>query len=241
MSHQHTIYLIDEDAESRRSVALQLGTLGVDAWSFVSCDDFISHLSRLRPGCILLATEAVQGPPQDMIGRLRASDVEWPVIMFTGADELAIAVDAMKQGAVDFLQKPIDDQELRTALTLAEAALDRLIPVVETKRLARNRIATLTPREADIATALLRGRPNKVVAYQLGISVRTVEAHRAHIMMKLGVRSLAEVLLLMTRAGAPPLVSEASSRTAGPIFGRSRAAAPHRSQVVVAEPARQNA
>jgi two-component system response regulator FixJ len=107
----------------------------------------------------------------------------------------------MKLGAQDYLEKPVSAASLSAALIPAWSALERSIQAAETRRAAQERVSRLTPREVDIALALLSGRPNKGVAHDLGISVRTVEMHRAHIMAKLGVRSLAEAAVIATQAG----------------------------------------
>jgi DNA-binding NarL/FixJ family response regulator len=127
--------------------------------------------------------------------------LEWPVIAISTGVELSVAIEAMKLGAIDFLVKPIERIPLTKALTLGWSALDRMIEANENRRLAQERVARLTAREIGISSALLSGQPNKAVAFQLGISVRTVEMHRAHIMAKLGVKNLAEAALIVAQAG----------------------------------------
>lgn len=195
------VYIIDGNPEDRRTLAGLLGEHGRSAWPFSDHGEFLTSLPLLRPGCIVLA---LGDPPSwglTALADLRRRQVEWPLIMVGACDDIGTAVAAMKHGAWDFLQSPLDADTLNTALDLAESALERLLPETEGRRQAQMRLSTLTSRETDIALALLGGLPNKVIAYQLGISVRTVEAHRANIMVKLGVKSLAEMLLLMTQAG----------------------------------------
>ena len=124
-----------------------------------------------------------------------------PVVALSARREVALAVETMKLGALDFLEKPVSAPALAAALAPAWKALEISVEESEARRSAQERVARLTAREVDISMALLGGWPNKTVAHEFGISVRTVEMHRAHIMAKLGVRSLAEVALLATQAG----------------------------------------
>ncbi len=201
MSHQRTVYLIDDDPQDRHSLAFQLGNLGIEAWPFASGTDFLSSLAHLRPECIILSMEVPHQGGHQLMGELLRRNLEWPVIALSRSAELRPAVEAMKLGAIDFLAKPVDIEALLSALGQASIMLDNALRASETRRLAEERVGCLTARELDISLALICGQANKVVAHQLGISVRTVEAHRANIMMKLGVRSLPELVVLVTQAG----------------------------------------
>ncbi len=127
--------------------------------------------------------------------------LDWPVIALSHREDVRSAVEAMKLGAFDFLTRPADAEALLSAVAEASLALARAARTNEARALAEKQVARLTPRELDISLALCRGQPNKIVAHQLGISVRTVEAHRSNIMMKLRLRSLPELVLLLTEAG----------------------------------------
>ena len=200
MSHQRTVYLIDDDPGDRHSLAFQLGNFGIEAWPFAGGADFLASLPHLRPECIVLSMEVPQQSGLQLMGELLRRGVDWPVIAVSAAPELRIAVEAMKLGAIEFLAKPVDVEALLAALGEASLVLEHSVLASEKRRSAEDRVACLTPRERDISLALVRGQANKMTAHQLGISVRTVEAHRANIMMKLGVRSLAELVLLITEA-----------------------------------------
>jgi two-component system response regulator FixJ len=195
------VYVLDQDLETRRCLTAHLGAIGVEAWPFGSGSEFLEILGHLMPACILLDMDMPQMRGLDMMDELRRRGVDWPVVAISVRDELSLAVEAMKRGAVDFLLKPVTEAALAAALMPALAALDRLVEAGESRRAAQERVGRLTPREIDIALALLSGQANKTVAHELGISVRTVEMHRAHIMAKLGVKSLAEAALLATQAG----------------------------------------
>ena len=207
MSHQRTVYVVDRDLESRRALTGHLAAIGAEAWPFQSGAEFLEIVDHLMPACILLDM-GLKGPAGlDVLRKLQERQGGWPVIGLSASPQLTVAVQAMKLGAIDFLEKPVPGQVLAEALLPAWAALERSIEEGEARRSAQERVARLTPREVDIALALLAGRPNKAVAHEFGISVRTVEMHRAHIMAKLGVKSLAEAAAIASRAGlgaAPP-------------------------------------
>jgi len=217
MSHQHTVYVVDDDPEDRHSLAYQLGQYGIEAWPFASGADFLASIGHLRPQCVILSMEIPHQGGLQLMKDLLVRGIIWPVIALSDGCDLRMAIEAMKLGAVDFLKKPIDVEALMEAIRPASVALQQAMQQSEVRRLAEERVANLSPRELDISRALVRGSPNKVVAHQLGISVRTVEAHRANIMMKLGVRSVAELVLLVTEASHGPLAA-----------ARPREAMPHR-------------
>ena len=201
MSHQRTVYVIDEDLAIRRSLTNHLSAIGAEAWPFHSGAEFLEIIDHLMPACILLDMDMSGPSGLDILRVLAVRQREWPVIALSSRSELALAVQAMKLGALDFLEKPVDRATLAAALIPAWSALEQSIEASEARRSAQERIARLTPREIDISLALLAGRANKGVAHEFGISVRTVEMHRAHIMAKLGVKSLAEAAVIATQAG----------------------------------------
>ncbi len=199
MSHQRTIYVVDGDLETRRSLTINLASIGAEAWPFGSGGEFLEILGHLMPGCILLDMDAEDG--LEVLAALVARETGWPILAMSAAPRVDIAVQAMKLGALDFLEKPVDSIKLAAALLPAWNALEASLEQGEARRVAQNRLARLTAREVDISLALFGGRSNKTVAHELGISVRTVEMHRAHIMAKLGVKSIAEAAVMATHAG----------------------------------------
>lgn len=201
MSHQRTVYLIDDDAAVRRSLSAQLADLDVEAWPFTGGAEFVAMLGHLRPSCVILDVEMPHMGGLEVLAELVRQDIDWPVIALSSRGELAVAIDAMKLGAVDFLQKPLHREPLEAALELAFESLERTLESSLARQAAQDRVSRLTPREVDIGLALLRGMANKSAAHELGISVRTVEMHRAHILEKLSVKSLAEAAVVMTQAG----------------------------------------
>jgi len=204
MSHHRTVYVVDRDVEARRSFTAHLGMIGAEAWPFAGGMELLAIVEHLMPACVLLDLDS---PPPDGLEVLRElgdQRPDWPVVALSARDEVALAVQAMKLGALDFLVKPVGAAALSAALAPAWDALQRSVEESEVRRSAQERVARLTAREVDISISLLGGRPNKKVAHELGISVRTVEMHRAHIMAKLGVKSLAEAAVLATQAGLIP-------------------------------------
>jgi two-component system response regulator FixJ len=234
MSHQRTVYVIDQDLASRRSLTGFLAAIGAEAWPFQSGGEFLEILDHLMPACILLDMEIEQPSGLEVLRLLAGRQIGWPVVALSARPEVAVAVEAMKLGALDFLEKPVTPSLLSAALMPAWAALEKSVEAAESRRVAQERVARLTPREVDIACALLSGRANKGVAHDLGISVRTVEMHRAHIMTKLGVKSLAEAAVLATQSG---LLLPASA--AAPREGRVPPAPPRPAQLSPPPPGQQ--
>jgi two-component system response regulator FixJ len=214
------VYLIDDDLRSRRSIAAQISAHGAEAWPFSSGAEFVEMIDRLKPSLVLLDMEMPGQSGFEVMAALSSLQLHWPVVAMSNECELSIAVEAMKRGALDFLRKPLDEALLEPALALAWSTLDKWIEAVEAQSEAQERLARLTAREVDVALALLSGKANKSVAYHLGISVRTVEMHRSHLLEKLGVRSLAEAALMVSQAGLD-VAEAARSRPSLRCVGRS--------------------
>lgn len=205
MSLHRTVYVIDADLASRRSLASCLARIGVEAWPFSKGADFLAIVEHLSPACVLLDMDVADPGGLDVLAELARRKPGWPVLAMARAPEVEVAVAAMKLGALDFLTKPFEAPALAAALAPAWARLDKALESSDSRRRAAERLVRLSPRERDIAFALFNGHSNKAVAHLLGISVRTVEMHRAHIMTKLGVKSLAEAAVLATQAGLTPV------------------------------------
>jgi two-component system, LuxR family, response regulator FixJ len=212
MSHQRTVYLVDHDLETRRSLTINLASIGAEAWPFGAGGEFLEIIGHLMPGCVMLDLDAPDG--MDVLVALVRRESGWPILAMSAEPNVEIAVEAMKLGALDFLEKPVAASKLATALIPAWTTLETSLEKREARRRAQERLGRLTPREIDISLALFGGRSNKTVAHDFGISVRTVEMHRAHIMAKLGVRSLAEAAVMATHAGLAT-----SQREPSPVAG----------------------
>lgn len=199
MLGERTIYVVDDDAHVRRSLAQLLDTEGFAVTSFDSASAFLDALPRLTPGCILLDVRMPEMDGLELQERLRDLGIALPVVIMTGVGDVPMAVRAMKQGAVDFLEKPYSDHDLLSAIDKALAqggSGGGNRHVAEAARL----IGSLSPREREVLDALVSGRPNKIIAFDLGISARTVEVHRARMMKRLGVRQFAEAIRLAVLA-----------------------------------------
>ena len=226
MSHQRTVYVVEADVDVRRSVVINLASIGAEAWPFGSGGELLEIFGHLMPGCVLLDMDCDNG--LDILAALVQRETGWPILAMSAAPRVEVAVAAMKLGALDFLEKPVDATRLAAALIPAWNALEASLEQGEARRVAQDRLARLTARELDISLALFGGRSNKTVAHELGISVRTVEMHRAHIMAKLGVKSIAEAAVMATHAGlaiaqrkpVPMLARVRLARAGSPFEGR---------------------
>lgn len=189
-----TVYIVDDDTAVRDSLALLVGTTGLNAATFASAQDFLDAYQPDHPGCLVLDRHLPDIDGLDLLGQWAKTQPPLPVIVLTGHGDVPAAVKAMKEGAMDFMQKPFDDEQL----------LQRIREAIERDRFNRHRsndhqaitarLARLTPREREIMDLIVAGKANKVIAADLDISERTVELHRSKIMKKMQVRSLAELV-----------------------------------------------
>ncbi|WP_135469268.1 response regulator FixJ [Crenalkalicoccus roseus] len=203
------VHVVDDDEAVRRSLAMLLRSAGMAVRTHPSALAFLDALPSLGEGDIGCVLTDVRMPGMDglqMLRQLRAQGFAKPVIVMTAHGDIATAVQAMKAGALDFIEKPFDDEALLAALDAAlaapapEAPPPAAPPADPAASEAAARIAALSPREREVLELLTAGKPNKVIAHELGISPRTVEVHRARMMERLGARSLAEAVRLALRA-----------------------------------------
>ena len=200
MPVEKIVYIVDDDAGVRRSLERLLDSAGLRALSYESPLAFLDAAVGLSAGCVLLDVRMPEIDGLTLQVWLAKLEVALPVIVITGQGDVQTAVRAMKAGAVDFIEKPYNDESLLNAIETALARAGRPDRAHEAGE-AKHRIAELTPRERQVLDALVAGHPNKVIAYDLGISVRTVEVHRARMMERLRVRQLAEAIRLSVMAG----------------------------------------
>lgn len=194
MQHDKLVHLVDDDPSVRRSVSFMLKTSGYRVEAYESGDGLLKAAKELVDGCILLDIRMAGRDGLETQETLRKLGVALPIIIMTGHGDISLAVKAMKAGAVDFIEKPFDTDVLLSALDDGFDRLSSKAATGERKKDAQVRLEALTPRERDVLEGLAQGLPNKTIAYDLGISPRTVEIHRANLMTKLGVRSLSEAL-----------------------------------------------
>ena len=194
MSDKPLVYVVDDDEAIRRSISFLLKTGGYAVKVYASGTEFLAEAGRLERGCVLLDVRMPDIDGMEVQQRLRESGVLLPVIIMTGHGDIDMAVRAMKSGASDFIEKPFERGLLFDALESAQQRLD--LDVLSDRRCedARARLNILTAREREVLKGMVDGLPNKTIAYDLGISPRTVEIHRANLMQKLHVQSLSEAL-----------------------------------------------
>ncbi len=188
------IHLVDDDAAVRRSVGFMLKTSGFQVEAYKSGIDLLKNAATLEDGCILLDIRMPEMDGLEVQHALQEKGVGLPVIIMTGHGDVGLAVKAMKAGAVDFIEKPFAKEALNSSIEEGFRRLSRKEATDDRKKDASMRLQWLTTREREVLDGLAQGFPNKTIAYDLGISPRTVEIHRANLMMKLGVRSLSETL-----------------------------------------------
>lgn len=196
-----TIHLVDDDEAIRRSVSFMLRTSGYLVKTYPSGVEFLGVAKEAVTGCILLDVRMPEMDGLEVQQALRERGVLMPVIVMTGHGDINLAVQAMKAGAVDFIEKPFEKSVLTGALEEGFARIDQAGRRHARADEAKVRLEALTPREHDVLQGLVRGHPNKTIAYDLGISPRTVEIHRANLMGKLDVPSLSEALRIAFAAG----------------------------------------
>ncbi len=196
-----TIHLVDDDEAIRRSASFMLRTSGYLVKTYASGVELLKLAKDLTPGCILMDVRMPEMDGLEVQQALKERGVLLPVIVMTGHGDVGLAVQAMKAGAVDFIEKPFEKTVLIGAIEEGFARIEQAGQRQASADEAAVRLEVLTPREKDVLQGLVRGHPNKTIAYDLGISPRTVEIHRANLMSKLGVVSLSEALRIAFTAG----------------------------------------
>lgn len=195
------VHVVDDDEAVRRSLALLLVSFGLEAQTHSSAEDVLARLTTLRPGCLVIDIRMPCMDGLELQAELMRRGCRMPVIVVTGHADVGLAVRAMKSGALDFIEKPYSEDDVLRAVHSALIHTHDTSQTDASAQAAQVRIAALTPRERDVLQRLVDGRPNKVIAHELGISPRTVEIHRANLMEKLGCRSLAEAVRTAITAG----------------------------------------
>jgi FixJ family two-component response regulator len=200
-AQQANVFIVDDDAAVRDSLRMLMKSVGLPALLFSSATEFLQVWNPEMAGCLVLDVRMPGMSGLELQKELIRRRIPLPVIFITGHGDVQMAVETLQLGAFDFLQKPFRDDDLleRIRRALAQEAADR--EVNRQREVVKERIASLTPREMEIARKLIDGQANKVIAADLDISQRTVELHRARILEKLGVRSLAQVVRLFVTAG----------------------------------------
>lgn len=201
MSTEPAVYVIDDDEAARDSIAFLLETARLPVRTFESAAAFLAQPTPPETGCIITDVRMPEVDGIELLRRLRAQGNRLPVIVITGHGDVPLAVEAMKIGAIDFFEKPFDDEALLSAV---RAALGRRQGEDEReaeKRMLAERFAALSAREKQVLEGLVKGHQNKVIAFDLGISPRTVEIYRANVMTKSQASSLSDLVRMALIAG----------------------------------------
>lgn len=201
MSDRKLVHIVDDEDAIRRSASFMLKTSGYVVETWPSGAAFLKEIRHVPEGCVLLDVRMPEMDGLEVQQALLDRGVMMPVIVLTGHADVSIAVRAMKAGAVDFLEKPFEKAVLIAAIETAFARIASADGAAARAAEADVILAVLTPREREVLEGLAQGLPNKTIAYDLGISPRTVEVHRANLMAKLDVRSLSDALRLAFAAG----------------------------------------
>jgi two-component system response regulator FixJ len=201
MQTEAIIYVIDDDEAVRQSLEFLLKTAGVAVRSFDSAKAFLDILPQVGFGCIITDVRMPEITGIDLLRKVKEVNRDLPVIVITGHGEISLAVEAMKIGAADFLEKPFDDDHLLAAV---HNALDREADQVKRKAQVsdiQDKLAALSNRERQVLEGLVAGNANKTIAFDLGISPRTVEIYRANLMTKMAANSLSDLVRMAMVAG----------------------------------------
>jgi two-component system response regulator FixJ len=194
MAHDAVVHLIEDDEGVRQGLAFLLTASGFAVRVYESAVAFLEALPSVQPGCIVTDVRMPGIDGLELQRQLNDRQIGLPVIVMTGHGDVPLAVEAMKAGAVDFLEKPFNDEVLLSAIRTAVDRHARDARRNDEAAAVAGKLACLSARERDVLDGLFAGRPNKTIAYDLNISVRTVEVHRAHLMAKMGASNLSELL-----------------------------------------------
>ncbi|MES2496574.1 MAG: response regulator [Pseudomonadota bacterium] len=195
----NAVHIVDDDPAVRHTIATILRAAGFSPHQYATADELLGTIDSLEPGCIITDVNMPGLSGIELLLSLKESGVELPVIVISGQADIPMAVEAIKAGAVEFLEKPLHSDTLRAAVQGA-ALRHTPTPADETIHYVRI-VESLTRRQREVLAGILDGQPNKIIAYQLGLSIRTVEAYRAAIMERTRARNLSELVRMGIKAG----------------------------------------
>lgn len=199
-SNEPTVYVVDDDQAIRHAMELLLRSVGLKHRIFHSGDEFLTHYASGDPGCLVLDIRMPGMGGLELQRKLTELGSTLPIIFITGHGDVPMAVKAMQEGALDFIQKPFRDQELLDRVHDALKSDSERRSELEEQAAIAKRLEKLTKREREVMDLVVTGKPNKVIAYDLGVSQRTVEIHRARVMEKMEARSLAELVRMQMKS-----------------------------------------
>jgi FixJ family two-component response regulator len=197
------VFVVDDDDSIRKSLVRLIRSAGFQAETFSSADEFINQEAYEGLCCLILDVRMPGMSGLELQQKLNRMEVSLPIIFITGHGDVPMSVKAMKAGAIDFLPKPFNDQELLDIISRAFEKSKQIRKELLEISSIKKKINTLTPRQYEVFTLVVSGMLNKQIAYKLGISEKTVKVHRARVMEKMGVESLADLVRLAVRMGIP--------------------------------------
>lgn len=203
MSESGLVHVVDDDQAVRDSLEFLLESAGLPTRTYASATEFLNAAPSLGAGCVLTDVRMPDIDGLTLQKRLAEIGFYLPVIIMTGHGDIPIAVEALKSGATDFLEKPFDDDHLLTVLRGALLSSEKAQAAASTRVHITARLDTLTPRERDVLIRLVDGQPNKQIAQELGTSPRTVEVQRARVMEKMAAKSLPDLVRMVIETGIP--------------------------------------
>ena len=202
MSAKDLVQIIDDDDALRDSLTFLLSSAGIEAKSYDSAGAYLDDPQRGAAGCIITDVRMPGMSGIDLLRKLKSDGVSLPVIVMTGHGDVPLAVEAMKLGAFDFIEKPFDDDALLASVRGALGVQEKHSRVESQRQDIENRLTQLSTRERQVLDGLVAGQANKVIAYELGISPRTVEIYRANVMTKMQANSLSDLVRMALVTGA---------------------------------------
>lgn len=194
MASEAVVHVVDDDPAMRDSLEFLFDTAGLNVRTYESAPALLAKVNELGAGCIVTDVRMPEMNGLELVRRLNELGVRLPVIVMTGHADVPLAVEAMKAGVRDFIEKPFDDEVFLSAVRAALAEGEAIEAQESQEAAVRERLASLSTRERQVLEGLVAGRANKVIAYDLGISPRTVEVYRANVMTKMQARSLSELV-----------------------------------------------
>jgi len=201
MTDKALVHVIDDDEAVRQSLAFLLTTAGFDVQTYESAPRFLEEAAKIKEGCVITDVRMPGMTGIELLRRIRELKLPLPVIVITGHGDVPLAVEAMKMGAIDFLEKPFEEELLLTSVRSALNALEKDHKRELERAEIERRLAALSHRERDVLEGLVAGQANKQIAFQLGISPRTIEIYRANLMTKMQAASLSELVRMAIIAG----------------------------------------
>ena len=194
MATKSVVHVIDDDEAVRESLAFLLRSADLEASTYESATAFLAALPQAAPGCIITDVRMPGLSGTELLQKLKEMGVTMPVIVMTGHGDVPLAVEAMKMGAIDFFEKPFDDEALLASVQSSLGSWGEKEAREAERADVRVRLESLSPRERDVLKGLVAGHPNKTIAFDLGISHRTVEIYRANVMTKMKASSLSDLV-----------------------------------------------